>query len=641
MKKQHQNDHPNDMFAPNKGDNAYFRNLETFLLGLFGRKPMSFQDIVCLAEGAYPTDVLHTLRKIVLSNKLEQHDDLYYLPGLKCESTERDTSHLANLPPLPGKQVTSRLLTAKLVFADPHQADYDWRYTSEARDELTKRLSPFIECESEIALFGAPTLFLSLSRLGVHVTLFDSSSSILADLKSSGFASGLFHHNLFDPLPDFGSKYEVIVADPPWYTPFHTAFVLRSSELLKEQGLLMLSVPPWLTRPSAITDRADIVAFTTKAGFSLSEIVPGALSYECPKFEQIDLSMQGIRCVSWRLGDLFIFRKVKEALSSLKVSYPKDEPKWDEYRFGLVKVKLRQRTSTTDSGELKIRPVSDEGPYLGTVSRRFPLRRRIDIWTSDNIAYSVNRIDVIKVALDRLQSGESPKTIATVLGKTARLSETAADTLLKLLSDITMPYEQDNFRQLKKPQFTVSKRGNQPLERISYLDKFIKDSVLPNIEDSFWQGRLSQLLIDETCPHAIHLAIFVEPYLQFILEGRKTVESRFNSRRCAPYQKVQVGDILLLKRSSGPVVGLCEVAGVWFYRLDPQSWETIRREFTQALCVQDPSFWENRKHASYATLMRIRHVCPITPVKFIKRDRRGWVLLTANSAQRQLEFKDR
>ena len=32
---------------------------------------------------------------------------------------------------------------------------------------------------------------------------------------------------------------------------------------------------------------------------------------------------------------------------------------------------------------------------------------------------------------------------------------------------------------------------------------------------------------------AVHLAIFVEPYLQLVLEGQKTIESRFASRRFA------------------------------------------------------------------------------------------------------------
>ena len=174
----------------------------------------------------------------------------------------------------------------------------------------------------------------------------------------------------------------------------------------------------------------------------------------------------------------------------------------------------------------------------------------------------------------------------------------------------------------------------------SYLSEFIENVVLPGMTDTFWQERLTNILWDGSSPNTVHLAIFVEPYLKFILEGRKTVESRFSSRRCAPYQKVRVGDILLLKRSSGPVVGLCEVAGVWFYRLDPESWDNIKKEFTQELCVQDPGFWEARRHALYATLIRIGHVLPIAPAKFSKYDRRGWVLLTSTNVSGQMEFKD-
>jgi len=45
----------------------------------------------------------------------------------------------------------------------------------------------------------------------------------------------------------------------------------------------------------------------------------------------------------------------------------------------------------------------------------------------------------------------------------------------------------------------------------------------------------------------LHLAIFVEPYLSFILDGRKTVESRFSSVRCAPYKRVLPGDRSLVR----------------------------------------------------------------------------------------------
>jgi hypothetical protein len=635
MKKQYDVDPKHNIAESNKVDKAYRQLLEAFLINLLCRKPMSFQDIACHAEGAYPSDVLRTLQNLVLTNKVELHDKQYRVLGPKHKSSKKDIVELINTPPLSEQQLVLKPLNANSIFGDPHPSDYDWRYTAKARDELTKRLDPFIQSNSEIALLGAPTLFLSLYRLGLHLTLFDNSASVLADLKSSGITNGLVHHNIFKPLLEFRGNYDAIVADPPWYVPFHKAFILRSSELLKEQGLLLLSVPPWLTRPSAITDRAEIITFATKAGFDLSEIAPGVLSYQCPKFEQIALSMQGIHCGNWRQGDLFVFRKIKEAQSSLKVSHPKDEPTWDEYRFGLLKVKLRHRKQI-DSGELKIKPVSKEGPYLGTVSRRSPLRHRIDLWTSDNIAYSITRLDIVKVALDRLQSGESPKAIVEDLGP--RLSKTEVNKLLKLLTNITIPYEEDEFEQIRKPK-SIASHGTTT-ECNSYVNKFIEDNLLPNISDAFWQERLTKLLFDGSSPNSVHLAIFVEPYLKFILEGRKTVESRFNSHRCAPYQKVQVGDILLLKRSGGPVVGLCEVANVWFYRLDPESWDTIKKEFAQDLCVQDPSFWEKRQHASYATLMRIQHVCPIAPAKFTKYDRRGWVLLTAKNVTGRMEFKD-
>jgi adenylate kinase family enzyme len=75
------------------------------------------------------------------------------------------------------------------------------------------------------------------------------------------------------------------------------------------------------------------------------------------------------------------------------------------------------------------------------------------------------------------------------------------------------------------------------------------------------------------------------------------------------------------------VVGLCEVGQTWFYRLDPRSWRTIRKEFTQSLCAQDPNFWESRERASFATLMQVDNVRRIDPIPWVKRDRRGWVVL--------------
>ena len=136
---------------------------------------------------------------------------------------------------------------------------------------------------------------------------------------------------------------------------------------------------------------------------------------------------------------------------------------------------------------------------------------------------------------------------------------------------------------------------------------------------------LTQLLISRST--TIHLAVFQEPYLSFILEGKKTVESRFSLKKTAPYGSVEKGDVILMKRVSGPIVAACLVEYVWDYLLDPQKAEEVIRTFENALCASDSSFWESRKQAKFATLIKVQNVTTLEPVSCDKKDRRGWVIL--------------
>ena len=124
----------------------------------------------------------------------------------------------------------------------------------------------------------------------------------------------------------------------------------------------------------------------------------------------------------------------------------------------------------------------------------------------------------------------------------------------------------------------------------------------------------------------IHLAILVEPYLSYILEGKKTIESRFSQNRQPPFERVFAGDVLLLKRSSGPIAGLCMVSDSWFYRLKPETWTEIER-FRQALCMDESQFWQDKRKALYGTLMRLSSIERLSPLQTSKVDPRGWVTL--------------
>jgi hypothetical protein len=155
-------------------------------------------------------------------------------------------------------------------------------------------------------------------------------------------------------------------------------------------------------------------------------------------------------------------------------------------------------------------------------------------------------------------------------------------------------------------------------------------------EDPVW-SRLLSMHAQSLRPHVtLHLAVFTEPYLADVLAGRKTIESRFAVRRTAPYGQVREGDIVLLKEPSGPVVGLCRVGSVWFYRLAPSSWKEIQGRFGSALGSNDPFFLASKSGARYATLMELRQATTVGALHVAKRDRRGWVVLGSRPAQASL-----
>ena len=59
-----------------------------------------------------------------------------------------------------------------------------------------------------------------------------------------------------------------------------------------------------------------------------------------------------------------------------------------------------------------------------------------------------------------------------------------------------------------------------------------------------------------------HLAILAPGWIEPILDGSKTIESRFTKVRCAPYGKIHADDLVYMKESGGPVKGQFTVAEV-------------------------------------------------------------------------------
>ena len=134
-----------------------------------------------------------------------------------------------------------------------------------------------------------------------------------------------------------------------------------------------------------------------------------------------------------------------------------------------------------------------------------------------------------------------------------------------------------------------------------------------------------------------HLVILKKPYLEAILAGRKRIESRFMTTRRVHFGRVQRGDKLFLKESSGPVCGMATVASVKdFEGLTPKQMAELKRQYNHDIGGSD-EYWRAKADCSFGFLVWLKDVRRISPVRIDKKDWRAWVLLTEKQSFGLLE----
>jgi len=115
--------------------------------------------------------------------------------------------------------------------------------------------------------------------------------------------------------------------------------------------------------------------------------------------------------------------------------------------------------------------------------------------------------------------------------------------------------------------------------------------------------------------------------LDKIISGDKVVEGRFHQVKTIPFGRVNEGDVIFLKETSGPVKGYITVKNVKYYAHPSiMTIGEILEKYGDKLCI-DQSFRDKALRANYITLIFIDKVYAITPIRISKRDRRAWVVL--------------
>ena len=129
----------------------------------------------------------------------------------------------------------------------------------------------------------------------------------------------------------------------------------------------------------------------------------------------------------------------------------------------------------------------------------------------------------------------------------------------------------------------------------------------------------------------IHLALLVEPYLGRIERGEKTIESRWYRTRQAPYRAAEAGDIVLLKRSGGPIRGWAEVGRAVYedcHGFGAPSASRLVETYRHGLGVGD-DFAATVADKRYVSLLFLGRFHPLDAAGIVvgKTDQRGWVVL--------------
>ena len=124
-----------------------------------------------------------------------------------------------------------------------------------------------------------------------------------------------------------------------------------------------------------------------------------------------------------------------------------------------------------------------------------------------------------------------------------------------------------------------------------------------------------------------HIAILRQPFYDMILRGEKTIESRWSQKKIAPYQKIKKGDTILFKLTGKDVTAKVKVEKVKFFELTPIIAEQIAIEYGKQIGVEKFEDWQTTKQKRYCTLIWLKDVTAIEPIKVQRSNGAGWIVL--------------
>ena len=270
-----------------------------------------------------------------------------------------------------------------------------WWFSESIYENLIKLILHLSKPHTSLAFLGSGTLGALLSHFSTNpVNIFDV-DGILLD-KISRYCSKSTQTIRYDvsnePGNSFKEKFQLVFVDPPWSSSMLRTFLVRSSTLVSVRGTLAISFPQVLTRPSAESERQELLNLAKSLGLSLRLTLPSFTEYSVPAFEQNAYEHCGIHLQEpWRRGDLFIFTKTHH--SSLDIMHLIERmSEWSQYKHGKCRLFLK-RDGFFEDGPPSVQsiPGVEDLMYKSASTRMASWKSASLVSTRNHIAHAYGR----------------------------------------------------------------------------------------------------------------------------------------------------------------------------------------------------------------------------------------------------------
>lgn len=359
----------------------------------------SFVALLPRLPGVYPTELLASLNRLAAREAIDSAVAI----SIHRQATASRAAVVEGQSPLPL----------------PHPLDYEWRFTPDAAHSLLNRATDLTRAGGDLLLFGTPGLAVEALTLpvGRRLAFVAEANSVTDRVFALNRATGSPISIAFcsDGLPRESA--DGVILDPPWYLDFMRPMLAAAAHACRPGGVLLLSLPPDGTRPSAEFDRQATIAQGRRLGLDVIEHAPLSIGYETPFFERNALAAAGIcPAPQWRRGDLVVFMKTHASTRPRRASSSRHRD-WTEVAIGRMRLFIREaREVHSDEANLNSLVAGD---ILPTVSRRDPRRRLANVWTSGNrIFQTENPRLVLEAAIscpgEAVGSGVQPRLWGTM-----------------------------------------------------------------------------------------------------------------------------------------------------------------------------------------------------------------------------------